>query len=70
VIATIYDECQKLASAPTFGHFRKDLLDHRHRFWRKWRYVIAYRGEANPIQIIAIVHGARNLDAFFIGRAG
>ncbi|HEX3356374.1 MAG TPA: type II toxin-antitoxin system RelE/ParE family toxin [Tepidisphaeraceae bacterium] len=65
VIARIYDECQRLGDMPGMGHFREDLLDKRHKFWSVWSYLIVYRWEAKPIQIIAIVHGARDLDLFF-----
>jgi plasmid stabilization system protein ParE len=53
---------------PGMGHFRKDLLDQHYKFWSVYSYVIAYRWEVTPIQIIAVVHGARNLDAFFARR--
>lgn len=68
VIAGIYDECQKLGEMPGMGHPREDLLDQRHRFWSIWSYLIVYRWQAKPIQVIAIVHGARDLDAFFASR--
>jgi antitoxin ParD1/3/4/toxin ParE1/3/4 len=47
------------------GHHRVDLADARHRFWTVYSYVIAYRDQTQPLQIIAIVHGARSLEAFF-----
>jgi plasmid stabilization system protein ParE len=34
-------------------------------FWTVYAYVIAYRSETIPIQIVAVVHGARQLEAFF-----
>jgi antitoxin ParD1/3/4/toxin ParE1/3/4 len=46
------------------GHRREDLADLRHRFWTVYSYVIAYRWEATPVQIIAVVHGARQLESF------
>lgn len=65
VLARIYDECQKLGDMPGMGHFREDLLDQRHRFWSVRSYLVVYRWHVKPIQVIAVVHGARNLDAFF-----
>jgi plasmid stabilization system protein ParE len=65
VVARIYDECQRLGEMPGMGHFREDLLDKRFRFWNVWSYLIVYRWESRPIEIIAIVHGARDLDVFF-----
>jgi antitoxin ParD1/3/4/toxin ParE1/3/4 len=47
------------------GHRREDLADSRYRFWTVYAYVIAYCWEKTPIQIIAVVHGTRQLEAFF-----
>ena len=47
------------------GHHREDLADSRCRFWTVYSYVIAYREDTNPLEILAIVHGARQLDSFF-----
>jgi toxin ParE1/3/4 len=49
---------------PTVGHHREDLADSRHRFWTVYSYVIAYRWNTAPLEIIAVVHGARQLEAF------
>ena len=68
VIERLYGECQKPNEMPRMGHYRDDLLDRRHRFWNVWSYVIAYRWEKKPTQIVAIVHGARDLDAFYARR--
>jgi antitoxin ParD1/3/4/toxin ParE1/3/4 len=59
----------RLAETPGIGHHRGDLADTRHRFWTVFSYVIAFR-ETSPLQIIAIVHGARQLEAFFQHRIG
>jgi toxin ParE1/3/4 len=68
VIARIYDECRKVGEMPGMGHYREDLLDRRHRFHGVWSYLVVYRWEKKPIQVIAIVHGARDLDAFLDDR--
>ncbi|MGA3043643.1 MAG: type II toxin-antitoxin system RelE/ParE family toxin [Bryobacteraceae bacterium] len=64
-IARFHDAFTRLGRTPAMGHHRDDLADSRHRFWTVYSYVIAYRWEATPIQIVAIVHGARQLEAFF-----
>jgi plasmid stabilization system protein ParE len=56
---------QKLANMPGMGHYREDLADRRHRFWPVYSYLIVYRDKTDPLQIIAIVHGTRELKAFF-----
>lgn len=65
VIARLRDGFTRLAETPAMGQRREDLADSRHRFWTVHSYVIAYRWETTPLQIIAVVHGARQLDAFF-----
>jgi antitoxin ParD1/3/4/toxin ParE1/3/4 len=58
----------RLARTPAIGHYRADLADSRYRFWTVYSYVIVYRWTVAPIEIIAIVHGARQLDAFLQDR--
>jgi plasmid stabilization system protein ParE len=65
VVARLYDAFTRLGQTPEMGHHREDLADARHRFWTVYSYVIAYRWETTPVQIIAVVHGARQLEAFF-----
>ena len=50
---------------PRPGHHREDVADTRHRFWTVYSYVMAYRDQTKPLEITAIVHGARRLEAFF-----
>ncbi len=68
VLARLYDECQRLGDLPGMGHYREDLLDRRHRFWSVWSYLIVYRWQPTPIQVTAVVQGARDLTRFFDGR--
>ncbi len=65
----LYRGLQRLGQAPGIGHFHEELLDRRFRFWNFHPYVICYIWQKRPIQIIAIVHGARELAAFFDTRA-
>ena len=65
VLARIYDECQKLGAMPGLGHYRENLLDQQYKFWNVWSYLIADRWQVTPIQIVAIVYGARDLNSFF-----
>ncbi|SPF34731.1 hypothetical protein SBA4_1550002 [Candidatus Sulfopaludibacter sp. SbA4] len=43
-------------------------MDRRYRFWNFYSYVVCYVWQRKPIQIIAVVHGARDLGAFFGSR--
>ncbi len=64
VLARLHDAFIRLAQSPGIGHHREDLTDVRHRFWAVHSYVIVYRWETIPPQIIAVVHGARQLEFF------
>ena len=70
VLEGLYAAFTRLAEMPGMGYHREDLADARHRFWTVYSYVIAYRDQTRPLEIIAIVHGARQLEAFFQGRIG
>lgn len=61
----LYTAMQKLADMPGMGHTRLDLADEHHRFWVTSPYVIVYRGDTEPLQIIRVLHGARNIEVLF-----
>jgi antitoxin ParD1/3/4/toxin ParE1/3/4 len=65
IVTEIRDEFRKLSEMPGMGHYNEDLLDSRHRFWTMYSYLIVYRWQTSPIQIIAVVHGARDLPGLF-----
>ena len=60
----IYAAFQRLSQSPGIGHYHEELLDRRYRFWNFYSYVVCYLWDTRPIQIIAVVHGARDLDSF------
>jgi len=60
----IYDACPFVAEAPLRGHPRPDLTSRSLRFWTLTRYpnyTVVYRAEAPPIQVVAVLHGKRNM---------
>lgn len=60
----IYDACGFVADAPMRGHSRPDLTTRSLRFWTLTRYpnyTIVYRPETAPLQIVAVLHGKRNI---------
>jgi plasmid stabilization system protein ParE len=61
----IYEAFRRLGQSPAIGHYHEELLDRRYRFWNFYSYVVCYAWEHKPIQIIAVVHGARDLAAYF-----
>ena len=50
-----------VANAPGTGHRRRDLTGAPVLFFPVYSYLIVYRAEAKPIQIVAILHGNRDL---------
>jgi plasmid stabilization system protein ParE len=60
IIAT----CRRLARYPRMGTARQDITPLSVRFWTVTRfpnYVIVYRPETAPLQVIAVLHGKRDL---------
>jgi len=60
----IYDACAFVAEAPMRGHFRPDLTTRSLRFWTLTRYpnyTVVYRPETVPLQVVAVLHGKRNI---------
>jgi len=60
----IYEACALAAEAPLRGHCRPDLTTRPVRFWTLTRYPnysIVYRPETVPSQIIAVLHGKRDV---------
>jgi plasmid stabilization system protein ParE len=67
----IFDGFRKLAKTPGMGHFRSDLAKEPLRFWHVRSYLIIYRSEKRPIEIVRVLHGARDVQAILgDGHAG
>lgn len=50
-----------LAAEPGLGHYRKDLADEPLRFWRVYSYLIIYRPESRPLEIVRVLSAYRNV---------
>lgn len=60
----ILTACRRLAEHPRMGTKRQDITPLPVRFWTILKYpnyVIVYRPETCPLQVIAILHGKRDL---------
>ena len=51
-----------LAQAPEAGHRRIDLTDENVKFFPVYSYLIVYRPERTPLQIVSILHGRRDVE--------
>ena len=58
----IYDAVGKLAERPGIGHTRQDLTDRPVKFWSVYSYLIVYDSESRPLTVVAVLHGARDVE--------
>jgi plasmid stabilization system protein ParE len=63
VVDKLADTFEQLAKTPGIGHHREDLADKRHRFHLVYSYLIVYRWEPEQLQVIRILHAARDVQA-------
>jgi len=71
VEAEIVATCRRLARHPLMGSNRRDITPLPVRFWtlpKYSNYVIVYRPDTIPFQIVAVLHGQRDLKAVLEGR--
>jgi antitoxin ParD1/3/4 len=59
--AELLASCRKLASHPELGHRRNDLTERPVHFYNvRGTYLIVFDAASEPLQIIRILHGARD----------
>ena len=68
VEALIRQKLSALALAPGIGHRRSDLTSHAVRFFPVYSYLIVYRETTESLQVVAILHGARDVAEVLRGR--
>jgi plasmid stabilization system protein ParE len=61
VESVIRTKCVYLASFPGAGHWRQDLTCADVRFFSVFSYLIVYRPETKPLQVVALLHGSRDV---------
>jgi plasmid stabilization system protein ParE len=61
VEAVVRSKFNLLAEFPHSGHWRRDLTDADVRFFSVYSYLIVYRPETKPLQIVSILHGNRDV---------
>lgn len=65
VEAEIIATCRRIAEYPLIGHKRQDITSLPVRFWTLLKYpnyIIVYRPDTLPLQVIAVLHGKRDLE--------
>jgi plasmid stabilization system protein ParE len=56
-----FEAFEMLAERPRIGHTRPDLTERDVRFWPIGSYLIVYRSIPTALQIVAVLHGARDV---------
>jgi plasmid stabilization system protein ParE len=63
VLHRLYEAFDVLSAAPQAGHVRDDLIDKPVKFWSVYSYLIVYKPDTQPIEIVAVIHGASDAQA-------
>lgn len=62
IVLQVRSACQRLAEHPGIGHTREDLTKRPLKFWSVYSYLIVYEPNFSPLQIIAVLHAARDVE--------
>lgn len=57
----ILEQIVFLARTPGAGHWRKNLTDEPVKFFPVYSYLIVYRPETKPLEIVSVLHGHRDV---------
>lgn len=68
ILAEVHSTCVLLAQNPGIGHAREDLTERPLKFISAFSYLIVYDPETSPLQIIAVLHGARDVESLMKDR--
>jgi antitoxin ParD1/3/4/toxin ParE1/3/4 len=53
-------------SRPGIGHLRPDLTDADGRFWPVFKYLVIYRPDTKPLEIVRVLHGRRDVERILV----
>lgn len=56
----------RLAELPQLGHLRQDLADEPLRFWQVYSYLIIYRPDTKPVQVIRVLRASRDVRSLLL----
>ncbi|MCH7977797.1 MAG: type II toxin-antitoxin system RelE/ParE family toxin [Acidobacteria bacterium] len=63
VCEELQEAIQRIVEMPKKGHLRADLTDKPVRFSPVRSYLIIYRPDTTPLQIVRVLHGARDIES-------
>jgi len=70
LMTKLFGAFEELARTPGMGHKRADLTQLPVLFWPVGNYLVIYRAEGTPIEVVAIAHGKRDIPEFLRRRVG
>ncbi|MGO9127244.1 MAG: type II toxin-antitoxin system RelE/ParE family toxin [Terriglobales bacterium] len=68
VLDELFAAFEQLAEWPGQGHIRPDFTNRKVLFWPVGSYLVVYRGKPAPLEIVAVLHGARDIPAVMQSR--
>ena len=60
----LFDAFEALGRTPGMGHKREDLTAYPVLFWPVGAYLVIYRAERLPVEIVAVTRGSRDIPVF------
>ena|ERR1700730_4889331 len=69
VESVIRDKIAFLSRRPGAGHWRRNLTDEDVKFFPVYSYLLVYRPEPKPLQVVSILHGRRDVERILSERS-
>ena len=63
VLEDLRTAMHRLAEHPGLGHLREDLADEALRVWTAHSFLVIYRPDARPLQVVRVLSGYRDIAA-------
>ena len=67
VLGALERTFNQLVATPEMGHSREDLTGRPVKFWPVYSYLVVYDPASSPLTIIAVLHGARDVEHLLKG---
>ena len=61
VLVELREAMRRLSEMPQMGHLREDLADEPLRFWPVHSYLIIYRPDRSPLEVVRVLSGYRDI---------
>jgi plasmid stabilization system protein ParE len=62
VESVIRDKIAFLSQNPGAGHWRRNLTESNVKFFPVYSYLIVYRPERTPLEVVSLLHGRRDVE--------